>query len=127
MFRFIARYLAIASLAIAFSVIFLSLISYNYQDESILYSSSESTMPQNILGKFGAQLAAFLFFLFGFTAYAILPLIIVNILFLLNYIAYQDNRIRYLSAIIFLILFTGLSNIYSIEFLKIFIQEEFLG
>jgi len=52
-------------------VFFLTLISFSPYDPSWMYHSSTIGPITNVLGSFGAQIAAFLFFLFGSSAFAL--------------------------------------------------------
>jgi DNA segregation ATPase FtsK/SpoIIIE, S-DNA-T family len=64
----------------------ISLLSYNHNDASILHSFVERTSCQNYLGCFGAQIAAILLYLFGFSAY-----LLVIFFVLIAYICFRKR------------------------------------
>jgi len=77
-------YIGISLLIIAFTVL-LSLISYNSFDRSFFYYDGRDAVITNILGRFGANLSATLFYLFGYGNFIfILFLFYVTAFFLFN-------------------------------------------
>ena len=73
----------LSTLAASAFVVLLSLCTYYPLDSSLIFDTTEITTTHNILGSFGAQCAALLFYFFGSSAF-LLPCILLYFLTVLT-------------------------------------------
>lgn len=96
--------------------ILLSLISYNPSDKSVIYDSTEQIKIYNRAGSFGAQTAAALLYFFGFSAFWLIPILIVTLIMALGYCNFKNNFDCYIAFISIMPLSATLAYIEGIEF-----------
>ncbi|MDR3646625.1 MAG: DNA translocase FtsK 4TM domain-containing protein [Candidatus Babeliales bacterium] len=101
------------------SIIFISLFSYNYQDLSFFYYNSSQLQISNWLGFFGANTAAILFYLFGFSAFVIVFFLIYLTKMFWNNVSLKKEWEVVLGFIILILNLSILFSVYNISFFNI--------
>ena len=94
-------------------ILSISLYSYNFQDNSYMYSTTSNASPENILGSFGANIAGFLLYYFGCTVILLLILSFLLSMFLFFNINFRKNIDRIIAVVFLYISLTALCNYYS--------------
>lgn len=111
------------------AILYLSLIlaTFNVNDPSIFYYSSETLSIHNKGGYIGSQLAAFLLFLFG-SGIIVLPLMLAYMLYLIvRKKSLKSEWDRALGAALFFVSFAGMSAYYKIDPLFAIVPGGYIG
>ena len=100
-------------IAIALSLMF---VSFNPQDQSWLYFSSDFKPATNLFGSFGSHIAAFFFYGFGISCWAIVFLLFYSFYVLFFSVNIKDRFDRFIILFIFPVIASSLFYFYSYDF-----------
>ena len=96
----------------------LSLYSFNMYDQSLIYYSSDGPVTTNILGAFGAHIAASFFYLFGISSFLFILFFLYISYILVRNIAFKSEIERFISLLVAPFLLSALCSITNIGMLK---------
>lgn len=108
--------LIISVLLFVFSnLILVSLISFNFNDSSIIFRTTSDVKTSNLIGWFGAQLSSLLLYFFGSSAFLFIPILYFISFLILRYESLKNNIDRILALFFLVPIFSALSNLYTFE------------
>lgn len=119
-------YLAFICMSIGL-ILAISLFSYNQEDISFIYQTSNVTKTQNLLGSFGANIAGLAIYFLGFTAWGLIFLLLAFGLVFLNILPRKNFLDRIAFGSLLLLVFSALSNLFNLEYYKSIYPDIYSG